>query len=171
MTALVAYQDESEAPWVGQGRPQYAGRQGLTAENVLAPVDDRLTTSVFGIERTPNWFVPMCNRIKELMKLEPGWDGHDGKPVDSDVANFAAKFLRETLEPDGPVPQVVPLSYGGLQFEWHEKGIDLEIEVEAPNRIFVSFEDSKTDEELEGEFSTDYTEVMHVMRILESRSR
>ncbi len=147
MTALAAYQDEFEPP------------------------SGRLTTSAFGINRTPIWLVSTYDRISELVRLPLGWDGHDGRPVNFDVAAFAVQFLLQTLEPDGPAPLVVPLSYGGLQLEWHERGIDLEIEVEAPNRIFVSFEDRETSEEFEQEFSTDYTEVTRIMRILALRPR
>ncbi len=86
--------------------------------------------------------------MNELMRLPLGWDGHDGRPVDFDVADFAVQFLLQTLEPNGPAPLVVPTSYGGLQLEWHEQEIDLEIEVEAPNRIFVSFEDRESGEEV-----------------------
>ena len=147
MTTLAAYQDEFKPP------------------------SGRLTTSAFGINRTPIWLVSTSDRINELVRLPLGWDGHDGRPVNFDVADFAVQFLLQTLEPDGPAPLVVPLSYGGLQLEWHEQGIDLEIEVEAPNRIFVSFEDGESGEEFEQEFSTDYTEVTHIMRILASRVR
>lgn len=147
MTALAAYQDEFEPP------------------------SGRSTTSAFGINRTPIWLLSTSDRIIELVRLSLGWDGHDGRPVNFDVAAFAVQFLLQTLEPDGPAPLVVPLSYGGVQLEWHEEGIDLEIEVEAPNRIFVSFEDRETGEEFEQEFSTDYTEVTRIMRILASRPR
>ena len=147
MTALAAYQNEFEPP------------------------SGRLTTSAFGINRTPIWLVSTSDRIIELVRLPFGWDGHDGRPVNFDVADFAVQILLQTLELDGPAPLVVPLSYGGLQLEWHEQGIDLEIEVEAPNRIFVSFEDRETGETFEQEFSTDYTEVTRIMRILASRPR
>ena len=147
MTALAAYQDEFEPP------------------------SGRLTTSAFSINRTPIWLVSTSDRVIELVRLPLGWDGHDGRPANFDVADFAVQFLLQTLELDGPAPLVVPLSYGGLQLEWHERGIDLEIEVEAPNRIFVSFEDRESGEAFEQEFSTDYTEVTRIMRILASRPR
>ena len=108
-------------------------------------------------------------KLSDLINLPEGWDGHLGRPVDFDVAKFAVKFLASTLDSESPAPQIVPLSYGGLQLEWHERDIDLEIEIEIPNRLFVSFTDHRGDEEFEREFSADYSEVTRVLRILSTR--
>jgi hypothetical protein len=35
------------------------------------------------------------------------------------------------LEPDSTAPWVVPLSDGGVQFEWHREGLDIEVIVSA----------------------------------------
>ena len=91
-----------------------------------------LTTSAFGVNRFPSWLLSTVDRIRELVMLPVGWDGHDGRPVDIDLAAFAVQFLLQMLEPDGPAPQIVPLSYGGIQLEWHEQGIDLDVEGDAP---------------------------------------
>lgn len=171
VTALAAYDNGYITQLASLVRPRRLVRQRLTDEAVLAPSGGGSAISAFGINRSPDWLVPACDRIVDLVELSPGWDGHDGKPVDFDVAAFAIQFLLETLEPEGPGPVIVPLSYGGLQLEWHEQGIDLEIEIEAPNKIFVSFEDQETGRELEREFSTDYTEVTRIMQILALRSR
>ncbi len=49
------------------------------------------------------------------------------------------------------LPFVVPTSGGGIQFEWHTRGIDLEVEVVQPGRIVALFADSRTGEEWEEE--------------------
>lgn len=172
MTALAVYDSGYDTLLARQRvrlRPPI--RQGLTDDANVLSLSGGATTSAFGVNRFPNWLLSVCNRLNELVRLPLGWDGHDGRPVELDVAVFAAQFLLQTLEPDGPAPLVVPLSYGGVQLEWHENGIDLEIEVEAANRIFVSFEDRETGEEFEKGFSTNYTEVARIMRILASRQR
>lgn len=171
MTAIAAYDDGHDALLAHRSRPRHPVRQNLTDDLVSSWSSGGLTTSAFSVNRFPSWLLSTFDRIRELVVLPTGWDGHDGRPVDIDVAAFAIQFLLQTLEPDGPAPQVVPLSYGGIQLEWHEQGIDLEVEVEAPNRIFVSFEDQISGEEFERGFSTDYTEVSRIMGILASRQR
>lgn len=171
MTALAAYDDVYYALLAHRPRLRYPIRQNLTDDPINSWFNGGLTTSAFGVNRFPSWLLLIIDRMRELVMLPVCWDGHDGQPVDIGIAAFAVQFLLQTLEPDSPVPQVVPLSYGGIQLEWHEQGIDLEIEVEGPNRVFVSFEDHVSGEEFERAFSTDYTEITRIMRILASGQR
>ena len=41
------------------------------------------------------------------------------------------------MQPKVPMPAIVPLSYGGIQIEWHRKGWDIEIEISAPNQMHI----------------------------------
>ncbi len=164
MTGLHEFIDASDVFSYSRPHERGSGRQGPWSSGVPS-------TAAFAISGDPAWLPTVQERIRQLVGLPEGWDGHDGKPVKIDVARFALRLLRETLDPLGPAPQLVPLSYGGLQLEWHENGIDLEIEVEAANRIFVSFEDHSTGEQLEKEMSTDYREVSQIMRRLAAGCR
>jgi hypothetical protein len=44
---------------------------------------------------------------------------------------------------------VVPTARGGIQLEWHTRGIDLEIELAVPEGIHVLYEDAAGEEEWE----------------------
>lgn len=170
MSALAAYESMDSGGFVyPSGTARTAVRHHLTNEVVRGWQGAALSTLAFGVDQTPNWLPAVYGRMQELMSLDIGWDGHNGQPVSRDIAGFAIEFLLQTMTTDGPPPQLVPLSYGGVQLEWHEKEIDLEIEVEAPNRIFVSFEDHQSGEEFEKEFSTEYREVTRVLRMLAVR--
>lgn len=48
-----------------------------------------------------------------------------------------------------PEPFITPTNRGGVVIEWHTRGIDLEIEVEAPDLYHVSFENPNRSEEWE----------------------
>jgi hypothetical protein len=65
----------------------------------------------------------------------------------------AAKHLITLMPNDIPAPSVVPTTPGGLQFEWHMQGIDLEIEMRPDFRWLSSYEESSTGEswEVEGD--------------------
>ena len=166
MTALAAY-----TPDFGSFQPRHesAARQSMVYYPAFRLVSDHQTTSVFAANREPNWLPSVLNQVYGLILLSPGWDGHGGKAIAIDIIDFTIQFLRDTLAPDGPEPQLVPLSYGGIQLEWHENGIDLEIEVIAANRLFVSFEDHENGRDLEREFSTDFTDVSRILRLLTMR--
>jgi hypothetical protein len=73
----------------------------------------------------------------ELCRLPHGWDGHDGKPANPDTVVFAANIIAGLMRPRVPMPSVMPLSYGGVQIEWHRNNWDVEIEIIAPNRMHV----------------------------------
>lgn len=67
--------------------------------------------------------------IDELTKLDPGWDGYDGDPVLPQVAGHALRLLEALGAYTQIVPDVVPLSNGGLQLEWYVGIHEIEVEI------------------------------------------
>ena len=80
--------------------------------------------------------------IAELTGLEQGWDGHDGVPVRFHAARMALEFLRAIGAYTQIMPDIVPLSNGGLQLEWFVGTYEVEVEVDPSlaGSIHVSFE-------------------------------
>lgn len=141
--------------------------------NISATLADRYTLSGLGrtqrtqvavpggrliIERAneePAWFMPTVRAMGELLGLPENWDSYGAHPVNLGAVSFALQLLSETMRADTPAPAVVPTSHGGVQLEWHARGIDLEIEIRSPGRIYVSYEDHRHDAEWEGELTSD----------------
>jgi predicted DNA-binding antitoxin AbrB/MazE fold protein len=73
--------------------------------------------------------------IDRLAVLEPNWDGYGAPSLDRDVLDAARQLLARLANNITIEPRVVPLSSGGLQFEWHRGGKILELEVEDPATI------------------------------------
>jgi hypothetical protein len=67
--------------------------------------------------------------IDELTRLEFGWDGYDGGPVLPRVAEHALRLLEAIGAHTQMVPDVVPLSNGGLQLEWYVGVHEIEVEI------------------------------------------
>ena len=67
--------------------------------------------------------------IDELTKLDPGWDGYDGSPVLPRVARHALRLMEAIGAHTQIVPDVVPLSNGGLQLEWYVGIHEIEVEI------------------------------------------
>jgi hypothetical protein len=56
-----------------------------------------------------------------------------------DTGMFALIVLNDVMRTHTPIPQVVPSGTGGVQLEWHQKGIDLELYIAAPYQCELWF--------------------------------
>lgn len=94
----------------------------------------------------PAWVEPTVRSLRELLCLGPDWDTNGASPIDPKCVEAAFELAFDALRDDTPVPSVVPTSRGGLQFEWHLGGVDLEIEFLSATRVLGLFEDQVTGE-------------------------
>ena len=98
----------------------------------------------------PAWFNSLLTGIGRIGELEENWDSYGARPIDPRCAETTTNLLLSVLDSGTPKPSVVPTSRGGIQLEWHRAGVDLEIEIESPDRVNVFFEDHRegTEEEI-----------------------
>jgi hypothetical protein len=101
----------------------------------------------------PDWVAPTLKTLGQLLTLPQDWNSYGSRAVDPACAWAAWQLLLLVMGEDSPVPSLVPTSRGGVQIEWHAKGIDLEIEVVTPQQFHVSFEDADTAEAWEKEMT------------------
>jgi hypothetical protein len=97
----------------------------------------------------PVWFDPLMQGFVDLLTLPPNWDSYGAGAVDTSVVHAAINFINGFLGPSSPAPRVVPLSSGGLQLEWHRKGVDLEIVFDRDEKPFFYCRDRTSGEESE----------------------
>jgi hypothetical protein len=106
------------------------------------------------------WRSSVVSRLTELLRLEHGWDGYQGRAVSLENAMCALQLLDSICGADGVAPQIVPGSQGDLQIEWHSQLGDVEVHVIAPNQLhawrFVTG-GPPDGEDLEG-LSSDFTD-------------
>lgn len=86
------------------------------------------------------WYQSIENAFSELENLKPGWDGRGARPISPAAIAFARDILFSTGEI--PLPQIVPVSSGAIQLEWHMGGIDMELEINEPYVMHLYFEDA-----------------------------
>ena len=72
--------------------------------------------------------------LASLATLPKGWDGYDGIPVGPAIVVLVRYFLTAIEECGRTVPDVVPLSNGGVQLEWVGGVYKVEMEVEISPR-------------------------------------
>jgi len=95
------------------------------------------------------WMRPVLEAFNTLLGLKPGWDSYRAPKVKPEVGRAAFDLLRDIMRAKTPVPSIVPTADGGVQIEWHTKGIDLEIEVRSATQATAYFEHRATDESWE----------------------
>ena len=78
--------------------------------------------------------------ITDLVNLPQGWDGYNGRPVLSEVAEHARRLMAAIGECTQLVPDIVPLSDGGLQLEWFVGAYEVEVVIATDGRAHVYFE-------------------------------
>jgi hypothetical protein len=115
------------------------------------------------------WQMEVLQRLVRSRSLQPGWDSYNGRPMSREVGFFAQEVLIGVMRPRTPMPQIVPLSDGGVQIEWHERGIDLEFRISAPYECELWFEDHLTGRQLSTELSTDFALLRDKIAELSSR--
>lgn len=83
---------------------------------------------------------------------------------------FALVVLDKLMRPRTPIPSVVPSSAGGIQLEWHEKDIDLELHISAPYQCEMWFQDRRTNQApLALDLTSDFAAVVSPIQQLTTR--
>jgi hypothetical protein len=82
---------------------------------------------------------------------------------------FAMNILNSVMRNRTPVPQVVPTPVGGIQLEWHEKDVDLEIHVTAPYETELWFKDHRTGAVISTELTSDLSPLQTAIQTLTDR--
>lgn len=75
----------------------------------------------------PIWWNGVTNKVEELLDLQPNWDGYGASCMDEKNAKFSILALKNIISSYAANPSVVPISDGGVQYEWHTSEFDIEI--------------------------------------------
>lgn len=79
--------------------------------------------------------ISMHDNLDRLKLLDEDWDGYGADPIDEQMIDLAHEFLYQYSSRFRTYPQIVPMTRGRLQFEWHRGNRSLEIEFEIPGEI------------------------------------
>ena len=101
-----------------------------------------------GEESSVHWLV--FNALQKLAGLPAGWDSYGARPLNPRAVSRSVRLLTSIVPPDAPEPTVVPTRDGGVQFEWHRRGIDVEVRVPPVGEISFVVADQATEHEGEG---------------------
>jgi hypothetical protein len=99
-------------------------------------------------EEAAAWFRDALAEIEELTKLPANWDGYGAKAVSATAAMSAVRFLSNVAYPKFSAPEIVPVSNGGLQVEWHQDQVDLELRFDPDSTPRAYIEDHAENEDI-----------------------
>jgi hypothetical protein len=111
----------------------------------------------------PAWFFPTLNALAKVLALPSNWDSYGGRSTDFRAFSGALHTLDRVMGKDTTVPTVVPTAEGGIQLEWHTRGIDLEIEIPPTGPPYVSCQNRQDNTEWEGGLSTNLEQLRGVV--------
>jgi hypothetical protein len=113
----------------------------------------------------PDWNWRAVSQIASMTNLRPNWDGYGAEPVSLAAIQTALGILAR-MTVDVPEPYVLPTPLGGVQFEWHPRGIDLELEARADGNVGFLLIDHASDQTTEGEVSWDAPDISKMLSAL-----
>jgi hypothetical protein len=111
---------------------------------------------------SPAWVAPTVSALSGLLKLQENWDSYGAKSPTEETVVHALLVLSQIMDFQSPVPSVVPLADGGLQFEWHRKQQDLEVVFPLDAEATFYYQHRVTGAEEEG-FAADITKLANLL--------
>ena len=97
-----------------------------------------------GAERLREFRSATLSGIETLERLGPNWNGYGSPPIDPEIIGSSRRFILSLPDDLVSVPQVVPMTRGRLQFEWHCGARHLELEFETATTIHYLRWDTRT---------------------------
>ena len=84
----------------------------------------------FTVQSTPAppWLLRAVEGAGEMLVLPFDWDRQGAPPIDPAAIQTALDALCVCMDQHSSLPAWTPTRDGGVQLDWHENGIDLEIE-------------------------------------------
>ena len=73
------------------------------------------------------WLKPSVVRASRLLALQENWDRQGAPQIKPTTLQNAINAISSFMESASALPQWTPTRDGGVQLDWHERGIDLEI--------------------------------------------
>ena len=118
-------------------RPAIAAATGESSASALPQVIIRSSEAGISVEvqsndSFPPSFLKSVKDVADLLGLPAGWNSYSAKPIEPRNVKRAIELLAELLGPETPPPIVVPTVGGGIQLEWHNNGIDIEVYIDSP---------------------------------------
>ena len=128
---------------------------------VESDVQQTSSAPVFNVGGWSDWQVAAVKKLLRFGRLKPNWDSYGSSPISFEVIRTAINLLAQASFEDLPNPSILPVSGGGVQYEW-VKG-DHEVQIEIKPDCSIVYLIAKNDEPLKEERLVDLGEVERLL--------
>lgn len=143
---------------------------GSDAANPQRGVDFQNFRRAFDASPERKWQIEVQSHLLSFAKMPTGWDSYSARAIGWEAGLFALSVLNDFMRPRTPIPQVVPSSAGGVQLEWHQKGVDLELHIAGPYQCELWFQDHQSNAQpVSVELTDDFSPLRRPIELLTSR--
>jgi hypothetical protein len=115
----------------------------LVTRTIVPPPITRLI--IASVSPTPKWLNEFVEKINQILSLKDDWDSYGAPQISRESLLPIMQVLSAVMTDKTSAPAVVPTSDGGIQLEWHQNGLDFEIE-SAPNGELTVFVEDESEE-------------------------
>lgn len=119
---------------------------------VFGAARGRRTLKVIWKQPHVEWLSELTDQIADL-PFEAEEAPRGTRPVAMAAVRRLLEFARTNFNATTRAPVVVPTPTGGIQIEWHTRGVELEIEVPPQGPAMVVYEDRVSGEEWDGDLA------------------
>ncbi len=120
-------------------------------------------------EAEANRLDPAIEKLAELLRLPSNWDTYGATMILPEAVVRAIQFIDQMIDNNTPLPSIVPTTNGGIQLEWHTRGIDIEVDLSSASAWEVFWEDHLEGSQWEGIVGQDRSEFQKIIRKLSHR--
>lgn len=134
-----AYPEHRAFQW--RIEPIFQGETKVFPEPSLLNRREMVIKGISTERATLSWLDEAIEKLNSLLCLDENWDSYGAHRVSLEAVFAAIYVLASVLQENTPLPTFVPTPSGDVQLEWHQSGIDLEVEVNSSGNIEIFFED------------------------------
>jgi hypothetical protein len=124
------------------------------SSEVTAPVEllceGRMGRMRLTVYPNGEWQRQVAQSLKRLVELPANWDFQGATPVSIEAVASVIHLLNRVMLRTTIPPTLVPGRDGSLQLEWHDRGIDLEVEIKGDGTTSIGLDDPSRGIEWDG---------------------
>ncbi len=170
MPTEAGYDIRTDAAWSGAGiygLPRHGYSLSSREPNrVVLRVPHHSARVVLDRESDKLWLNAAISIFSRMLRLPPKWDSYEASPVSPRAVASALTLLDQVMSERTLMPAIVPMVDGGVQIEWHSRGIEFEIEVSPSGRLHAYFENARHNKQWEGELDRHQEKLTEAIRLL-----
>jgi len=133
--------------------------QAKSTHSIFEPTESRISgawstqwVGVTNVLSAESWFYTVLDSVREYVDLNSDWDGYGSPPVHQRVVETTVSLLARFADEAArlPLPEIAPVTGGGLHLEFEVAAKGLEIEILPDTTIEILFSDGEEDIEVSG---------------------